>query len=180
MSRGLTQDPLRADDGIRTRDPHLGKVMLYQLSHVRIAPTEALLRCNARKNLAGVVASCKSASQRSVTEAGVVACSNHPLCLSLAGAIGAVVARFVHTEEVTGSNPVSPTLVTFSLSHPRRVSSCLQHPSEIRLCAMFPHPSMHPTRCRFPTLWLDLPRQHPSQTITTSTIRTSVHASITG
>src|SRR5258708_28506259 len=29
---------LRADDGIRTRDPHLGKVMLYQLSHVRMSP----------------------------------------------------------------------------------------------------------------------------------------------
>ena len=29
---------LRADDGIRTRDPHLGKVMLYQLSHVRMLP----------------------------------------------------------------------------------------------------------------------------------------------
>ena len=28
---------LGADDGIRTRDPHLGKVMLYQLSHVRAA-----------------------------------------------------------------------------------------------------------------------------------------------
>src|ERR1700760_4387667 len=28
---------LRAEDGIRTRDPHLGKVMLYQLSHVRVA-----------------------------------------------------------------------------------------------------------------------------------------------
>jgi hypothetical protein len=26
-------------------------------------------------------------------------------------AIGAVVARFVHTEEVTGSNPVSPTSI---------------------------------------------------------------------
>ena len=26
-----------ADDEIRTRDPHLGKVMLYQLSHVRAA-----------------------------------------------------------------------------------------------------------------------------------------------
>ena len=25
----------RADDGIRTRDPNLGKVVLYQLSHVR-------------------------------------------------------------------------------------------------------------------------------------------------
>ena len=29
---------LGADDGIRTRDPHLGKVMLYQLSHVRVSP----------------------------------------------------------------------------------------------------------------------------------------------
>jgi hypothetical protein len=28
-----------ADDGIRTRDPHLGKVMLYQLSHVRVVLT---------------------------------------------------------------------------------------------------------------------------------------------
>ncbi len=26
----------RADDGIRTRDPHLGKVMRYQLRHVRL------------------------------------------------------------------------------------------------------------------------------------------------
>ena len=25
-----------ADDGVRTRDPDLGKVVLYQLSHVRI------------------------------------------------------------------------------------------------------------------------------------------------
>ena len=28
-----------ADDGIRTRDPNLGKVVLYQLSHVRVQPT---------------------------------------------------------------------------------------------------------------------------------------------
>ena len=33
---------LRADDGIRTRDPHLGKVMLYQLSHVRVPATGRL------------------------------------------------------------------------------------------------------------------------------------------
>ena len=32
-----------ADDGIRTRDPHLGKVVLYQLSHVR-APLESSKR----------------------------------------------------------------------------------------------------------------------------------------
>ena len=29
--------PRRADDGTRTRDPHLGKVMRYQLRYVRIA-----------------------------------------------------------------------------------------------------------------------------------------------
>ena len=27
----------RADDETRTRDPHLGKVMLYQLSHIRVS-----------------------------------------------------------------------------------------------------------------------------------------------
>jgi hypothetical protein len=40
MSQASVLDDLRhhtrADDGIRTRDPHLGKVMLYQLSHVRV------------------------------------------------------------------------------------------------------------------------------------------------
>ena len=33
----LAPRSLRADDGIRTRDPHLGKVMRYQLRHIRIA-----------------------------------------------------------------------------------------------------------------------------------------------
>jgi hypothetical protein len=28
---------LRADDEIRTRDPNLGKVVLYQLSHIRVS-----------------------------------------------------------------------------------------------------------------------------------------------
>ena len=32
----LTRSFVGADDEIRTRDPHLGKVMLYQLSHIRI------------------------------------------------------------------------------------------------------------------------------------------------
>ena len=29
---------LRAGNGTRTRDPNLGKVVLYQLSHVRVDP----------------------------------------------------------------------------------------------------------------------------------------------
>ena len=32
---GLMRLHLRADDGIRTRDPHLGKVMRYQLRYIR-------------------------------------------------------------------------------------------------------------------------------------------------
>src|SRR4051812_1058040 len=40
------------------------------------------------------------------------------------GAIGAVVARFVHTEEVTGSNPVSPTSFE-ALARRRRGSAAL-------------------------------------------------------
>ena len=39
LTPSLTWPFFGADDGIRTRDPHLGKVMLYQLSHVRAAPT---------------------------------------------------------------------------------------------------------------------------------------------
>ena len=31
---------LGADNGARTRDPNLGKVVLYQLSHVRICKTK--------------------------------------------------------------------------------------------------------------------------------------------
>src|SRR3954449_1228380 len=42
-------------------------------------------------------------------------------------AIGAVVARFVHTEEVTGSNPVSPT---------RRTRSSEREPRVIRVPAL--------------------------------------------
>jgi hypothetical protein len=36
----LARPFLRADDEIRTRDPHLGKVMLYQLSHIRMGNKE--------------------------------------------------------------------------------------------------------------------------------------------
>ncbi len=33
---------MRADDEIRTRDPNLGKVVLYQLSHIRVSSFEDL------------------------------------------------------------------------------------------------------------------------------------------
>jgi hypothetical protein len=36
LERAADRVFIGADDEIRTRDPHLGKVMLYQLSHIRI------------------------------------------------------------------------------------------------------------------------------------------------
>jgi hypothetical protein len=40
IANGRADQEFGADDGIRTRDPHLGKVMLYQLSHVRASHRE--------------------------------------------------------------------------------------------------------------------------------------------
>ena len=41
---GLMPLHLRADDGIRTRDPHLGKVMRYQLRYIRILRAKVIAR----------------------------------------------------------------------------------------------------------------------------------------
>ena len=38
---GVPTVGFRADDGIRTRDPHLGKVMRYQLRYVRVCSVSA-------------------------------------------------------------------------------------------------------------------------------------------
>src|SRR3954469_14831721 len=38
LARGRGAAAVRADDGVRTRDPQLGKLMLYQLSYVRAGP----------------------------------------------------------------------------------------------------------------------------------------------
>ena len=55
MARG--ESTLRADDGIRTRDPHLGKVMRYQLRYVRI---------NSKGNLTELGAACPNRDVRSL------------------------------------------------------------------------------------------------------------------
>jgi hypothetical protein len=47
---GPDQQLLGADDGTRTRDPHLGKVMLYQLSHVRVGGPTLAIPCRRPTN----------------------------------------------------------------------------------------------------------------------------------
>ena len=172
---GSGETDLRADDEIRTRDPHLGKVMLYQLSHVRIAllvlalsdrlvrrvenssapfpgmqnrPSPARFHAQTQPDDPAVrprrharalptrtagraIRTCREApdhhGRRRTHQEAPDATSNPgpttphdprvrnlprvPLNSCFARAIGAVVARFVHTEEVGGSKPPSPTLL---------------------------------------------------------------------
>ncbi len=44
----------RAEDEIRTRDPHLGKVMLYQLSYFRLSLPAAQVACKSYPVFSGV------------------------------------------------------------------------------------------------------------------------------
>ena len=43
-----SREVFRADDGTRTRDPHLGKVMRYQLRYVRMQPWEMNPGCGTK------------------------------------------------------------------------------------------------------------------------------------
>lgn len=102
----------RADDGIRTRDPHLGKVMLYQLSYIRLVPRElSSAMLNKYNQVRPAIANSKNMT--CTTLSSFAPFELLPYFENEGGnanwAISAVVARFVHTEEVTGSNPVSPT-----------------------------------------------------------------------
>ena len=97
-----------ADDGIRTRDPNLGKVVLYQLSHVRAKGSVA--RGFDLRKMSGIcenpfsllcffseigtipfVATIERAQKRALSSGG---------------------ERFLDTEEVRGSNPLAPTIDT--------------------------------------------------------------------
>lgn len=46
----MREDSPRADDGIRTRDPHLGKVMRYQLRHIRVVGSDLVDLCCSRRD----------------------------------------------------------------------------------------------------------------------------------
>jgi predicted N-acetyltransferase YhbS len=58
--------PLRADDGIRTRDPHLGKVMRYQLRYVRLSASARFRGQATEETLAGCPEHCQTGGARRV------------------------------------------------------------------------------------------------------------------
>src|SRR6478609_4851813 len=74
---GVPTVGFRADDGIRTRDPHLGKVMRYQLRYVRVCSVSAAWWSNLNPDSAAHPhrpptgrASCGSVVRRLVEELG--------------------------------------------------------------------------------------------------------------
>ena len=99
--------PTRADDEIRTRDPHLGKVMRYHCATSACTSFNVQvhfsLRTSAMQNYreswgdAQSPASCHKNVRQTFGYCGGD------------GRLAQLVARFLHTEEVIGSSPVSPT-----------------------------------------------------------------------
>jgi hypothetical protein len=124
---GPSADSIRADDEIRTRDPHLGKVMRY---HCATSATARISACF--EDSSGTSALIQTERSRRGTRAAVRA--GTPVWASIRsrggtvfgrlGRLAQLVARFLHTEEVIGSSPVSPTRITASsgvLFFPRRL-----------------------------------------------------------
>src|SRR5690606_4580887 len=116
----------RADDETRTRDPNLGKVVRYQLRYIRISFPAAralaihYLRFSASPNRSTPPGVSTGEGRRTPRPAGV-AVSGRTLgsgmlliCATVHettphGRLAQLVARFLHTEEVIGASPVSPT-----------------------------------------------------------------------
>lgn|GEM_PF-185179 len=97
-----------ADDGIRTRDPNLGKVVLYQLSHVR-AKGSVARGLDLRKML-GVYENLLS-RLCFFSEIGTIPFVATIMAITKR-ALSSGGERFLDTEEVRGSNPLAPTIST--------------------------------------------------------------------
>lgn len=100
----------RADDETRTRDPHLGKVMRYQLRYIRVFPG-----CPGHSyDFSRRIGRRKTGTRAGVSRSRFAAGPPHPVCSTLGppgpiGRLAQLVARFLHTEEVISSSLVSPT-----------------------------------------------------------------------
>ena len=107
---------IRADDETRTRDPHLGKVMRYQLRHIRVARISACRETltdspidsqteRTRDTWGSTMRSrCANVRRRRLVSSPRSEGFDRSL-----GRLAQLVARFLHTEEVVGSSPASPT-----------------------------------------------------------------------
>ena len=113
---------LRADDGIRTRDPHLGKVMRYQLRYIRAPRTRSSPgakhddspRERAHTNF--LVQAVSRLSRRPATRCGrycrgLARASLRRRSPSRRRSRGSVGERPLHTRKVAGSIPAGTTSV---------------------------------------------------------------------
>jgi hypothetical protein len=105
---------LRADDGIRTRDPHLGKVMRYQLRYIRTprARSSPGAKQNDSPPWRGHTNPLTGTRVPSILAQAAVRASLRPRSLRLSGAVrsrGSVEERPLHTRKVAGSIPAGTT-----------------------------------------------------------------------
>ncbi len=83
----------RADDGIRTRDPHLGKVMRYQLRYIRIRTRRRVKRIADRLGERRIPMSGGDPASRSVPHAPVGSCK-YAACVQLCASFVGFMFRF--------------------------------------------------------------------------------------
>jgi hypothetical protein len=166
-----SQDINGADDGVRTRDPDLGKVVLYQLSHVRTQGvmirksrgcTQALISHEAKKVQNCFASGLLPAGEEIAAARVGIRMSMFTLFNSAGSATLALVGfptlrafssggeRFPDTEEVTSSNLVTPTNETTGQG--LKPLACFVRTPE--------YPSGHPTQTEGRT-----GRRHPSDAI---------------
>ena len=138
-ARAGARDPLRADDGIRTRDPHLGKVMLYQLSHVRVL-AERPWPFGAWNTIYGSFGALQNGRAPRWGRPAISHTGGASAIVFLRGRLAQLVARFVHTEEVISSSLVSPTTALGVLRRGRFASRDTPSPPRRgRLMRKLPH-----------------------------------------
>ena len=162
----LNPEVLGADDETRTRDPHLGKVMRYQLRYIRMRSTLSAL--NARTNLIRILA---AVTNRHVTATFTGLCANYadaicpathlPLDVTWPGvsiilddqpiryfrawrvisllvrSYGSVEERSVHTGKVAGSIPARTTRKAPGWKQPGAFCVCTLN-ADIGICGFGP------------------------------------------
>ena len=173
---GCCDCTLRADDGIRTRDPHLGKVMRYQLRYIR-APrarcrhvrTETIVHPSMATQISPRLSNQPTAHHILAENAAHASLRpRSPASAWLgAGSRGSVGERPLHTRKVAGSIPAGTTgRITssglFASWHARTIRrNAPGYPPFIRSRGQPPSPSSAPDRPRRRGLPAPSRRQNP-------------------
>src|SRR3954453_12393054 len=100
-----------APQGNRRSQADVAKWVGRNLAKVEVASSSLVVRSERSRSLRGGLAE-RRGNGLQIRQHGFESRTHLNYIAATPGAIGAAVARFLDTEEVTGSNPVSPTTIS--------------------------------------------------------------------